>query len=389
MIFLTLLAILPVILLLFFIYAKDSYEKEPPKLLAGLVVLGVISAIPAILLESVASAMINPIFDYPQKAPSFAYHFITAFLGVALIEEFVKFMAAYFPTWNHPAFNFKFDGIVYCFFASMGFAMIENILYVLGAKGDSGLGLAIGRALLAIPAHGMFSVFMGYYYGEAKYAKITGNKSGVTKNLIRGFITAVVLHGFYDFCLFTQSLAMIIIFFVFVIIADIYTIRVILNASKKNTALYNMPVFQQYWVNPAPGYGQPGLMNPAYGGGAAPYGQAPMGQNAYGQAPQQQFGQPQFGQAPMGQNTYAQGAAPQQQYSQAPQQQFNQPQAQQNSYAPENMFAPSPAEEQTTAILRREPPRMIYCPKCGNICNFNSFFCGKCSSPIHNFAAQG
>ena len=416
MIFLTLLAILPVILLLFFIYAKDSYEKEPPKLLVGLVFLGIVSAIPAVLLEDVAAAMINPIFGVPQKAPSYAYHFITAFLGVALIEEFVKFMAAYFPTWNHPAFNFKFDGIVYCFFASMGFAMIENILYVLGAKGNSGLGLAIGRALLAIPAHGMFSVFMGYYYGEAKYAKITGNKSGVTKNLLRGFITAMVLHGFYDFCLFTQDLAMIVIFFIFVIIADIYTIRVILNASKKNTALYNMPVYQQYWVNPAPGYGQPGLMNPAYAGGAAPYGQPPMGQNPYGQAPQQQFGQ-----APMGQNTYAQGAAPQQQFGQAPmgqnaygqapqqqfgqapmgqntyaqgaapQQQFNQPQAAQNQnpYAPDNMFAPSPVEEQTTAILRREPPRMIYCPKCGNVCNFNSFFCGKCATPIHNFAAQG
>ena len=139
-----------------------------------------------------------------------------------------------------------------------------------------------------------------------------------------------------------------------------------------------MPVYQQYWVNPAPGYGQPGLMNPAYAGGAAPYGQPPMGQNPYGQAPQQQFGQ-----APMGQNTYAQGAAPQQQ--------FNQPQAAQNQnpYAPDNMFAPSPVEEQTTAILRREPPRMIYCPKCGNVCNFNSFFCGKCATPIHNFAAQG
>jgi RsiW-degrading membrane proteinase PrsW (M82 family) len=132
MLFLLLLAILPVILLLFFIYAKDSYEKEPIKLLIGLVVLGIVSAIPAIILEEVLQSMIDPIFGVPKKAPTYAYHFIIAFLGVAVVEEFVKFMAAFFPTWNHPAFNFKFDGIVYCFYASMGFALIENILYIFG-----------------------------------------------------------------------------------------------------------------------------------------------------------------------------------------------------------------------------------------------------------------
>ena len=280
--FLLLLAILPVILLLFFIYAKDSYEKEPLPLLVGLFFLGVGSAIPAVLLEQLLESVIDPMFGVPRNAPTYAYYFIMAFIGVAIVEEFVKFMAAFFITWNHPAFNFKFDGIVYCFYSSMGFALIENILYIFG-QSSGGLKMAIGRALLAIPAHGMFSVFMGYYYGEAKYNKVIGNKDGVTKNILRGFFTAAALHGFYDFCLFTQKILFIVIFLAFVIVADIITIRKILLASKKNTAIYNMPVYQQYWVYPAPGYGAPGLMNPAYAQGAPAYGQPPMGQPAYGQ----------------------------------------------------------------------------------------------------------
>lgn len=423
MLFLLLLAILPVILLLFFIYAKDSYEKEPIKLLIGLVVLGIVSAIPAIILEEVLQSMIDPIFGVPKKTPTYAYHFIIAFLGVAVVEEFVKFMAAFFPTWNHPAFNFKFDGIVYCFYASMGFALIENILYIFGARGG-GLGMAIGRALLAIPAHGMFSVFMGYYYGEAKYNKVIGNKQEVSKNIMKGFGIATVLHGFYDFCLFTQNIMMIVVFFAFVIVADIFTIRKILSASKKNTAIYNMPIYQQYWVNPVPAYGPQGLYNPTYmqGGAPAPYGQAPaynqapagqnpyaqpvQGQPSYAQAPAGHFQAPQnqsaYGQTPQNQQAYSQAPQTQQAYSQAPQTQqaysqvpqtqqtygqapaYNQAANMQNSYN-QNAQPVIPKAEESTSILRREAPRMIYCPTCHNICDFNSFFCGKCASPIHSY----
>ena len=413
--FLLLLAILPVILLLFFIYAKDSYEKEPLPLLVGLFFLGVGSAIPAVLLELLLESVIDPMFGVPKNAPTYAYYFIMAFIGVAIVEEF---------------------------------ALIENILYIFG-QSNGGFKMAIGRALLAIPAHGMFSVFMGYYYGEAKYNKVIGNKDGVTKNILRGFFTAAALHGFYDFCLFTQKILFIVIFLAFVIVADIITIRKILLASKKNTAIYNMPVYQQYWVYPAPGYGAPGLMNPAYAQGAPAYGQPPMGQPAYGQAPnaygQPPMGQPGYGAAPMNQAPYAQGApaysaapmcqpayssaqpqgapgaynhapyaqvsgtssqaptAPQAAYGQAPAAApMNQaPAGQAPNQAPaygqaasvqsaydQNAQPAIPQPEETTSILRREAPRMIYCPNCHNICNFNSFFCGKCSSPIHSYGQQ-
>ena len=153
--FAALLAILPVILLLIYIYKMDSYEKEPIKLLVLLVVFGVISAVPAIILEEIGTAILNGIFgeQNPLASPPLIYSFINTFFIVAISEELVKFLAAYILTWKNPAFNFKFDGIVYCFYASMGFALIENILYVFARSGGASVGTAIARALLAIPAH--------------------------------------------------------------------------------------------------------------------------------------------------------------------------------------------------------------------------------------------
>ena len=389
MLFAILLAILPVVALLVYIYKMDSYEKEPAGLLVKLVIFGVLSAIPAIILEEIMDSILKEI----STPETYIYFFLSAFFGVACVEELVKFLAAYISTWKHPAFNFKFDGIVYCFYASMGFALIENIFYVI--SGSSPLSVAIPRAFLAIPAHGMFSVFMGYNYGEAKYASTLGKKSDSKKSIARGYIIAVLLHGFYDFCLFTKNFYMIVLFFIFVIIADIITFIKIRNASRQNHAIYNMPIYQQYWVTPGNTYpGQPSQYFPGQAAGQVfpqqgqyQFGQSfvPQGQNQFGQtiAPQ---GQNQFGQniAPQNQNQFGQSFVPQ------GQNQFGQnmvPQGQnqfgQNT-APRGQYQ-SEQSEGITSLLKREAPRFVYCPTCGNICNFNSFFCGKCSTPIHSY----
>ena len=382
--FAALLAILPVILLLIYIYKMDSYEKEPIKLLVLLVVFGVISAVPAIILEEIGTAILNGIFgeQNPLASPPLIYSFINTFFIVAISEELVKFLAAYILTWKNPAFNFKFDGIVYCFYASMGFALIENILYVFARSGGASVGTAIARALLAIPAHGMFSVFMGYYYGEAKFCSITGNKAGVKANIARGFLISILLHGFYDFCLLSGRFVMVIAFFLFVIIADIYTVMKISKASKTNLALYNTQ-YQPYWVTQ--GAYQQGMLNPAYsapqGYGAAPgFDPYAQGYAAQGYAPANQN----FDASPQGYGNPAQNFnASLQSAAASTQDAFAQP-----AYNQADAFdAQQPISEQHTSILRREPPRMIYCPNCHNICDFNSFFCGKCSTPIHNFGA--
>jgi RsiW-degrading membrane proteinase PrsW (M82 family) len=97
-----------------------------------------------------------------------------------------------------------YDGIVYAVFISLGFATVENLAYVLSA----GFNTAIMRSVTAVPAHALFGVTMGYYLGIAKFAWPKFRN----KYIRLGFATPVILHGIYDFILFSQKLYLLALF---------------------------------------------------------------------------------------------------------------------------------------------------------------------------------
>lgn len=206
------ISILPTIILLLVIYSKDSYEKEPFSLLVQLFLLGVASIIPAVILEMIGET----VWEILLGENSIAYNFVYAFFVVALAEEGFKFLFTVLRTWKNRNFNYKFDGIVYTVFVSLGFATLENILYVF----QNGIGTGIMRAILSVPGHAIDAVFMGYFYGIAKQCSARGQKERCVLNMVLSLMVAVALHGFYDFCLFEGGL-WIIAFFIFVVVIDI------------------------------------------------------------------------------------------------------------------------------------------------------------------------
>lgn len=122
---------------------------------------------------------------------------LLAFVVVAGSEELVKFLAVYIYPFKRNAFNEPVDGIVYSVMASMGFATLENILYVF----ELGIGTGLLRMFTAVPAHAAFGVVMGYYMGLAKF-----DKENRTKLLAKGLLFAILLHGAYDFFLFQENI---------------------------------------------------------------------------------------------------------------------------------------------------------------------------------------
>jgi RsiW-degrading membrane proteinase PrsW (M82 family) len=123
---------------------------------------------------------------------SITQQFFKAFLIVAVIEEFSKYIIVRYFAQPNKEFNEPFDGIMYAVMVSMGFAATENIMYVF----EGGYQVAILRAFTAVPAHATFAVLMGYFMGKAKFAK---NRS---KYNLLGLFLAVLFHGAYDFFLF-------------------------------------------------------------------------------------------------------------------------------------------------------------------------------------------
>jgi len=181
-------ALAPVIAIIFYINVKDKYEKEPKKLLLYSFLLG---AIVSIFISTILYIISNEIIQIKDEH-SIWEQFIQAFFVVALIEEFSKYVIVRFYAQPKKEFNEPFDGIIYAVMVSMGFAAVENIMYVI----EGGYPTALLRAFTAVPAHATFGILMGYFMGKAKFSN-----NRVLWNLV-GLLTAIIFHGAYDFFLF-------------------------------------------------------------------------------------------------------------------------------------------------------------------------------------------
>ncbi len=214
-------AMFPVLMVLAWIYRQDKVEKEPGHMLLKLFLLGVVCAIPAMFLEMLMNIPLSTI------ARPTLWAFADTFAGVALVEEVCKFVFLLIGSWRSRDFNYRFDGIVYAVFVSLGFAALENILYVF----QMGLGVAVSRALLSIPGHAVFAVFMGTFYASAR-SRANRKEGGCALMLVLGLVTAVLFHGFYDFCLTADIAALYYIFFAYDILADVFAVMMVRRKSE-------------------------------------------------------------------------------------------------------------------------------------------------------------
>lgn len=212
------LALLPGIVLLCLVYGHDKVEKEPVGLLIKLFLLGVLSTIPACIIEVALDSAVKTSFSWSKML----YLAVKCYLIIAIAEEGCKFFFLKMSTWKSPDFNFTFDGVVYAVTVSLGFATFENIIYVFGTKK---LSVAIMRALFSVPGHAMFAVYMGIYYGIAKLSESYMDTAGRDKNIHRGLLMAILFHGTYDFCLMTGIPVLVICFFVCEIIITFKTYK--------------------------------------------------------------------------------------------------------------------------------------------------------------------
>ena len=205
------LSIIPVILIGYFIYKKDK-DKERPKLLLKLFLGGIFSCLLVLVLSSILHA-IFPFFSQEMEGQSLLQLVISVFIGVALIEEFCKWIMVYKISYNDDEFDHIFDAIVYAVFVALGFAFLENLFYVY----SMGVSTGLIRALTAVPAHASFGIFMGYYLGLAKLSRLNNNLNLSRKYIAMSIIVPVVLHGIYDYCLLTGEIIFVLLFFAFTI----------------------------------------------------------------------------------------------------------------------------------------------------------------------------
>ncbi|ERH09794.1 MAG: hypothetical protein J07HX64_01556 [halophilic archaeon J07HX64] len=125
------------------------------------------------------------------------------FLVVGPIEEFVKWLAIRVYAYRNDAFQTVVDGAVYGAAAGVGFAAIENVLYIgtvyLEAVGTPGLAPTEAATSVATqrffvgPGHVVFSAWAGFYLGLARF-----NPENRGPIIVKGLLIAVFIHALYN-----------------------------------------------------------------------------------------------------------------------------------------------------------------------------------------------
>lgn len=180
--------------MLWYIRRLDKYEPEPWNLIGVAFFAGCLSVIPAIIIESLLGT----------RGAGFAGTIFSAFIVAGLTEEVCKGGLAYLFMWRKPQFNEVMDGIVYFGVAHMGFAITENLMYILVKPGGNvvtALMTAFARTTTAVPLHVINGMIMGYHLGVARFARTPAERA---KNFALGIGLPVLLHGVYDVAAFNQ-----------------------------------------------------------------------------------------------------------------------------------------------------------------------------------------
>ncbi len=206
-------ALLPVAVLLYYIYKKDKYAPEPASELVKAFFYGVASLFCSLIITTPLIALdIFP--SLSSGITTFSDAFCLSFFSAAIPEEVAKFAMLWLLLRNNKYFDEKVDGIVYAVCVSMGFAALENIMYLFSDV-ENFISIGISRAVFSVPAHFCFGVLMGYYYSLVRFYPDTH-----VKNRYLVLLAPIIAHGIYDtllFCISLETTMTIIIFIVFLV----------------------------------------------------------------------------------------------------------------------------------------------------------------------------
>lgn len=178
------LALAPGVAVVLYIYLKDKHEREPVVLLLISFFYGGLSTVLTLIISQPLNYLLI------LRRGDVVDEFYDAMFKVALIEELSKFIFVRFILYRNKNFNEPFDGIVYSVMVGMGFATLENVLYVF----QYGITTGILRMFTAVPAHAVFAILMGYFIGRAKFT----HRREVILSVV-GLLAATVFHGWYDY----------------------------------------------------------------------------------------------------------------------------------------------------------------------------------------------
>lgn len=190
-------AIVPGLLLLYYVYSKD-FNPEPKRMIYKGFFYGALS----VFVSTLISGPLMNLGLFVNNPGTFMEAVKVSFFGAAIPEESAKLLMLWLLLRNSPEFDERYDGMVYAASVGLGFACVENLMYVL----SSGMGwfqVSVTRALFAVPGHFAFAIVMGYYYSRNRFDW----RSTTGLDRLKVWFYPVLLHGVYDTLAFSSVIA--------------------------------------------------------------------------------------------------------------------------------------------------------------------------------------
>lgn len=190
----------PALFFMWYFYRKDKWEPESKWQVLKIFFLGMVTIPLAAFIEYFFIFRVFRIENISDPALPLSFGLVACFIVIGPIEEFLKYSAVKVFIYPKDEFNEPIDGVVYMVAAAMGFAGVENVMYIINSDAPTTVGIL--RAFLATPAHAIFSGFVGLYLGQAKFCQ---SYLGSARLIITGLLIAIFLHGLYDILVMSQS----------------------------------------------------------------------------------------------------------------------------------------------------------------------------------------
>lgn len=221
-------SIIPVLLILWVIYNMGEVKKQPLWMLVLLFTGGIISWV---MVRYISRLLGNDIYKSQVEISNNLGNkgfFLVSFGIIAIIEELSKYIVIAIMCFKNKFFKNPYDAIMYAVCISLGFAFVENIMYI----NNYGMSVAISRAIFSIPAHASFGIIMGYYLGLAKMCNDNDNKSYSAFARYCALLIPLVFHGIYDYLLNFNTESIYVVFLIYVIIMYLFVIYLLFKLNK-------------------------------------------------------------------------------------------------------------------------------------------------------------
>ena len=239
-------SLIPVLIILAVINNMSEVKKQPLWVLGLLFVGGILSWI---LVRYISKFLGNDIYksqiEISENLGNKGF-FLVSFGIIAVIEEISKYIVITIMCFKNKYFKNPYDAIMYAVCISLGFAFVENIMYI----NNFGISVSVSRAIFSIPAHASFGIIMGYYLGISKLCKDNKNKSYSALTRYCAFFIPFIFHGFYDYLLNFNTESIYMVFLMYVIIMYVFVIFLLFRLNKiddkwlRHHTKANIPVYK-------------------------------------------------------------------------------------------------------------------------------------------------